>query len=50
MTATPFFEKRLVGETSKLLVKIVRQVKPHTVSHAAAETLEFGQPHGIVIG
>jgi len=44
------FEKGAVGEASKLLVKIVRQVKTNTVAMATAEALEFGQPNGIVVG
>ena len=48
--AVDVLEKRAVGEASKLLVKIVRHMETHTVSKATAETFEFSQPNGIVIG
>ena len=48
--AVGVFEKGAVGEVSKLLIKIVRQVKTQAVSKPPAEALEFSQPDGIVIG
>ena len=47
--AVGVFEKGAVGEASKLLVKIVRQVKTNTVAKPTAKAFEFSQPSGIVI-
>ena len=47
--AVGVFEKGAAGEASKLLVKIVRQVKADTLTKPTAEAFEFGQPNGIVV-